>query len=77
MHVVHDIQPVVHPFLPVDTLALATGTRVGASDHAMGIILYFVWSCPWVFVRYIYIILWFNCAHNYMFVFVVIMWRTL
>ena len=53
---------------PADTLALATGTHVGASDHAIdlfsilyGRVLGFLYGDT---LQYI---LWFNCAHYYMF----------
>ena len=62
----------------VDTLAWATGTRVGASDHAIA------WFCigygrvlGFLYGKTFPLHLWFNCAHNCMFVYVVIMWRTL
>ena len=52
-----------------DTLALATGTRVGASYHAIDIMLYFVWLCPGIlygetFTLHFVV----NCVHYYMFV---------
>ena len=56
------------PRSAADTLALATGTHVGASDHAIdlfcilyGRVLGFLYGDT---LQYI---LWFNCAHYYMF----------
>ena len=48
-----------------DTLAWAIGTRVGASDHAIDILLYFVWLCPGVLYFDTFTLnVWFNCAHK-------------
>ena len=61
-----------------DTLAWATGTRVGASDHAIVLlVLDMVVSLGFCTVKHLHYIMWFNCAHYCMFVSVVIMWRTL
>ena len=62
----------IFPWVPIeadaDTLAWATGTRVGASNHAIelfcircGRVLGFLYGDT---LQYI---LWFNCAHYYMF----------
>ena len=56
----------------------ATGTRVGASVHAIALfVLNMVVSLGFCTVIHLHYILWFNCAHNCMLVHVVIMWRTL
>ena len=61
-----------------DTLALATGTRVGASNHAIAFfVLNMVVSLGFCMVIHLHYILWFNCAHYCVSVFVVIMLRTL
>ena len=56
-----------------DTLALATGTRVGASDHAIGIMLYFEMARVLGILYFdTFTLIVVNCAHEQTIVYVVI-----